>query len=320
MSQNAETLKRQGAKIIPEIWSVTLNKKLDKSGVGMKIVNRVHENSTNQYGDTVNIGELGDVTISDYSEDVSTGGVTYQRVDATSQQLKLDQSKAFGIFISDITQKQSNQKDLQSKFEARAKTAIDLAKDTFILSAFSEIPESNKLTDITLTPENAYKCLVWLSKTLKNNNAIQVKNDQVFKSNQAGGDAMPYVIINPDVEAILLQSPDFIHATQAGDRILREGSIGTIAGLDVLVSTNLPTVENKVNIMAGINDAIAFVGNISQIESIRDDRFFGTNVRGLYVYGKKVVLPKALVGMTVDVSAADSIVATTAASISEAGK
>lgn len=320
MSQNAETLKRQGAKIIPEIWSVTLNKKLDKSGVGMKIVNRVHENSTNQYGDTVNIGELGDVTISDYSEDVSTGGVTYQRVDATSQQLKLDQSKAFGIFISDITQKQSNQKDLQSKFEARAKTAIDLAKDTFILSAFSEIPESNKLTDITLTPENAYKCLVWLSKTLKNNNAIQVKNDQVFKSNQAGGDAMPYVIINPDVEAILLQSPDFIHATQAGDRILREGSIGTIAGLDVLVSTNLPTVENKVNIMAGINDAIAFVGNISQIESIRDDRFFGTNVRGLYVYGKKVVLPKALVGMTVDVSAADSIVATTTAGTSEAGK
>ena len=58
--------------------------------------------------------------------------------------------------------------------------------------------------------------------------------------------------------------------------------------------------------MAGINDAIAYVGNISQIESIRDDRFFGTNIRGLYVYGKKVVLPKALAGMTVDVSSADS--------------
>ena len=214
----------------------------------------------------------------------------------------------FGIFVSDISNKQGNIKDLQSKIEAKAKTAIDLAKDTYILSAFSEIPEENKLDNITLTPDNAYKCLVWLSKTLKNNNAIQLKNDQVFKSNQAGGDAMPYVIINPDVEAILLQSPDFIHATQAGDRVLREGSIGTIAGLDVLVSTNLPTTEKKVNIMAGINDAIAFVGNISHIEAIRDEKFFGTNIRGLYVYGKKVVLPKALAGMTVDVSAADSIV------------
>ncbi len=308
MSTNAETLNRQLSAIIPEVWSMSLTKGLDKSGVGMKVVNRIHEADTHEYGDTVNIGELGDVTISDYSEDVSSGGVNYQRIDAKNQQLKLDQSKAFGIFVSDISNKQGNIKDLQSKIEAKAKTAIDLAKDTYILSAFSEIPEENKLDNITLTPDNAYKCLVWLSKTLKNNNAIQLKNDQVFKSNQAGGDAMPYVIINPDVEAILLQSPDFIHATQAGDRVLREGSIGTIAGLDVLVSTNLPTTEKKVNIMAGINDAIAFVGNISHIEAIRDEKFFGTNIRGLYVYGKKVVLPKALAGMTVDVSAADSIV------------
>jgi hypothetical protein len=308
MSTNAKNLQRQASELIPEVWSLTLNKKLEKSGVGMKIVNRVYETETAQYGDTINIGEIGDVTISDYSEDLDKGGVTYQRVDTESQQLKLDQSKAFGIFISDITLKQTNINDLRSKFEARAKTAIDLAKDTFILSAFSEIPAENKKTNVKLTSENAYKCLVWLSKTLKNNNAVQVKNDQVFKSNQANdGEAMPYVIINPDVEAVLLQSPDFIHATNAGDRILREGSIGTIAGLDVLVSTNLPTIDNKVNIMAGINDAIAFVGNISQIETIRDEKFFGTNVRGLYVYGKKVLLPKALVGMTVDVSAADEL-------------
>lgn len=312
MSTNATNLNRQGAAIIPEVWGMNLNKTLDKSGVGMKIVTLVHENDDLSFGDTVNIGQLGDVTITDYSEDVNDGGVTYQRVDTTSQQLKLDQSKAFGIFISDITREQSNIKDLQQKFEARAKTAIDLTKDTFILSAFSEIPEANKLSNITLTPSNAYKCLVWLSKTLKNNNAIQAKNDQVFKNNQAGGDAMPYVIINPDVEAILLQSPDFIHSTQAGDRVLREGSIGTIAGLDVLVSTNLPTTANKVNIMAGINDAIAYVGNVCKVESIRDDKFFGDNIRGLYVYGKKVVLPKALAGMTVDVSAADSMLETAA--------
>ena len=158
-----------------------------------------------------------------------------------------------------------------------------------------------------MTKDNAYSVLVWLAKTLKKNNAIQVKNDKVFKTNQAAGEAMPYVTINPDVEAILVQSPDFIHATNAGDRVLREGSIGTIAGLDVLVSTNLPTTGGKVNIMAGINEAIAYAGNISKVETLRDDKFFGDNVRGLYVYGKKVVLPKALAGMTVDVAAADSL-------------
>lgn len=307
MSTNAETLGRQLSKIIPEAWSLSLNKKLDKSGVAMKMVNKIYEKDIKNYGDTVNIGEIGDVTVSDYSEEVSGGGVTYQRVDATSQQLKLDQTKAFGIFLSDIAQGQSNIQDLQSKFEARAKTAIDLVKDTFILSAFSEIPAENKKDNVTLTKDNAYSVLVWLAKTLKNNNAIQTKNDKVFKTNQAAGEAMPYVVINPDVEAILVQSPDFIHATNAGDRVLREGSIGTIAGLDVLVSTNLPTTEGKVNIMAGINEAIAYAGNISKVETLRDDKFFGDNVRGLYVYGKKVVLPKALAGMTVDVAAADSL-------------
>ena len=308
MSENATTLNRQGASIIPEMWSLSLNKKLDKSGVGMKVVNKIFEKDIKNYGDTVHINELGDVTVSDYSEDVETGGVKYQRVDTTAQLLKLDQSKAFGIFISDITAQQSNVKDLQSKFEDRAKTAIDLTKDTFVLGAFAEIPSANKKDNVTLTKDNAYKSLVWLAKTLKNNNAIQTKNDKVFKANQAAdGQAMPYVVINPDVEAILLQSPDFIHATNAGDRVLREGSIGTIAGLDVLVSTNLPTVEGKVNIMAGINEAIAFAGNISKVETMRDPTHFGTNVRGLYVYGKKVVLPKALAGMTVDVSAADTL-------------
>ena len=307
MSTNAETLNRQLSKIIPEAWSLSLNKKLDKSGVAMKMVNKIYEKDIKNYGDTVNIGEIGDVTVSDYSEEVSGGGVTYQRVDATSQQLKLDQTKAFGIFLSDIAQGQSNIQDLQSKFEARAKTAIDLVKDTFILSAFSEIPSENKKDNVTLTKDNAYSVLVWLAKTLKNNNAIQTKNDKVFKTNQAAGEAMPYVVINPDVEAILVQSPDFIHATNAGDRVLREGSIGTIAGLDVLVSTNLPTTGGKVNIMAGINEAIAYAGNISKVETLRDDKFFGDNVRGLYVYGKKVVLPKALAGMTVDVAAADSL-------------
>ena len=308
MSENATTLNRQAATIIPEAWSLSLNKKLDKSGVGMKIVNKIYESDVKDFGDTVHIGELGDITVSDYSENESTGGVSYQRVDATSQTLKLDQTKSFGLFLSDITQKQSNIKDLQSKFEARAKTAIDLVKDTYILTAFASIPSENKKENVTLTKDNAYSALVWLAKTLKNNNAIQMKNDKVFKSNQAAtGDAMPYVVVNPDVEAILLQSPDFIHATSAGDRVLREGSIGSIAGLDVLVSTNLPTTEGKVNIMAGINEAIAYAGNISKIEKMRDDKFFGDNVRGLYVYGMKVVLPKALAGMTVDVSAANAI-------------
>ena len=44
MSENAINLKRQAAEIVPEVWSMNLSKKLDKSGVGMKIVNKIYKN------------------------------------------------------------------------------------------------------------------------------------------------------------------------------------------------------------------------------------------------------------------------------------
>jgi hypothetical protein len=298
--------------MISELWSINLNKNLDKSGVGMKIVNRIHEKETKNFGDTVHIGELGDVAVSDYSEDETTGGVNYQRVSATTQTMKLDQSKSFAIFLSDITAQQTPMKDLEKRFQKRAKTAIDTVKDTFILSAFADIPAENmqgsESTPITLTKDNVYALFSWLAMKLKENNAIETGSpDTISKSNQAKDGMVPYVIINPRVESILRQSPNFIHPTNAGDKVLRTGSIGMIAGLDVLVSTNVPTVDDKVKIMAGINDAIAFSGNISKVEAMRDDKFFGMNVRGLYVYGKKTVLPKALAGAVVNVAAAESL-------------
>ncbi len=305
MSTNAETIGTQMPKIIPEVWSASLNKKLDKSGVGMKIVNKIYEKDIKNYGDTVHIGELGDVNVIDYEEGDLSTGMTLQKVSSTDQVLKLDQQKAFNFFLSDVTQAQAKIKDLQKKFEKRAKIAVDTVKDTFILGAFADIPAANKLADVTLTKDNAYDTFVELAKILKNNNAIQADLDEISKDNQADG-SLPWVVINPDVEAILLKSPEFIHATEKGDKVLRKGSIGSIAGLDVLVSTNLPTTSYKVNVMAGINDAIAFAGNISKVEVIRNDMFFGDNVRGLYVYGKKVVLPNALAGVVMTVGSAPS--------------
>ncbi len=320
MSENATTLERQGATVIPELWAVTLNKKLDKSGVGMKIVNKIFEKDVKDFGDTVHIGELGDVTVSDYSEDLENGGVSYQRLDATSQTLKLDQSKAFGIFLSDITKKQTNVKDLQSRFEKRAKTAIDLVKDTYILTSFADIPAANtkgtEAAPIELTKDNVYSVFSWLAMKLKENNAIETIGDTIAKDKPES--AMPYVVINPRVESILRQAPEFVHASEAGDKVLRSGSVGEIAGLDVLVSTNLPTTDNKVKIMAGINDAIAYAGNISKVEVIRDEKFFGDNIRGLYVYGKKTILPNALAGAVVSVAAAD--LSTSAASDTTSGE
>ncbi|OPZ77093.1 MAG: hypothetical protein BWY78_01154 [Alphaproteobacteria bacterium ADurb.Bin438] len=292
MSELATTMNKQAAVFIPEFWSGLLNKKLEISGVSMKIVNKRYEGEIKNAGDTVKIQETPSITINSYDP---SGALSYESPDGTSQNLYIDQQKYFAFKVDDITKAQSNT-SLADKFMEEAKKGIDLVKDSFILGKFADIPSSNLLTPVTLTKENAYLQFINLAKVLKNNGAIQAKDNDIYKTKNKTGDVMPFVVINPDIEAVLLQAPEFIHATDKGDKILRTGSIGSIAGLDILVSTNLPTVSGAVNVMAGINDAITFASQVVKIETLRDKDAFKDLVRGLYVYGAKTVIPKALSG------------------------
>ncbi len=65
----------------------------------------------------------------------------------------------------------------------------------------------------------------------------------------------------------MLQSPEFISAHNVADKTLREGSIGRIAGMDVLVSTNLTEVDGKYYILAGTNDAITLHLNLQKLKA-----------------------------------------------------
>lgn len=301
MSTNATTMGKQAAVFIPEYWSKLLNKKLEKSGAGMKIVNRNYEGEIKNSGDTVHIQEVPGITVTPYDR---TQALSYETPNGTSQALVVDQEKYFAFKVEDITKAQSNV-SLADKFMEEAKKGIDIVKDSYILGKFADIPNGNKLADVTLTTSNAYAVFVNLARILKNNGAMQTidAESKIFKTSNKTGEAMPYVVINPDVEAVLLQTPEFIHASDSGDKVLRNGSIGSIAGLDIMVSNNLPTdVDGKVNIMAGINDAITFASKVIKIETIRDTQGFNDLVRGLYVYGAKTVIPNALSGVTVTVS------------------
>lgn len=107
------------------------------------------------------------------------------------------------------------------------------------------------------------------------------------------------VIINPDIEAVIRQAPEFIHATSLGDKVIRKGSIGSIAGLDVLVTTSLKQTSGQTYVIAGITDAITFASQITKIESMRSECRFKDLIRGLYVYGAKTVNTKQLAKLVV---------------------
>lgn len=253
----------------------------------MQCVNRNWEGEIKQQGDKVKIITPAPVSVSTLTSD----NITYSSLNPTSQELEIDQKKFFAFKIDDVAKVQSNA-DIMEAHLANAKKAIEEVQDTYLLGMHTSVTVENTVgseeSPITLDKSTIYEQFVKLALALKNSDAVS-----------AG--AKPWVVINPAIESYLLQSPEFINAYKVADETLREGAIGRIAGMDVLVSTNLLDVDSKYYVLAGTNDAITFASQLAKIESLRDKDSFSDLVRGLYLYGAKTVQPKALAKMIVKV-------------------
>lgn len=281
-SVSKETL---SSAFVPQIWSLKLNALLDKNCVMMQCVNRNYEGDIKNQGDKVKIITPANVTIST----VGAENLSYSELSPSSTDLVIDQKKYFAFKINDVVQAQANQ-DIMTAHLENAKQAIEEVQDSFLLGMHTEVDKENTVGTeeeaIELDKNTIYSQFVELALRLKNSNALS-------------GNKTPWVVINPTIESYLLQSTEFINAYNVADKTIREGAIGRIAGMDVLVSTNLTSTSGLFYVLAGTNDAITFASQLAKIESLRDKDSFADLVRGLYLYGAKTVQPKALAKMIV---------------------
>lgn len=279
-----ETSTAHYSAFIPEIWSQKLNNMLAKNCVMLQCVNRNYEGEIKNQGDTVKIISPAEVTIST----VSDTAITYSELSPTELDLVIDQKKYFAFKIGDIAQAQANQ-DIMEAHLQNAKNAIEEVQDSYLLGQHANVDSDNIVggtAPVALSKSTIYSYFVELALKLKNSNALS--NNQ-----------KPWVVINPTIESYLLQSTEFIGAHNVADETLREGAIGRVAGMDVLVSTNLTATDSKYYVLAGTNEAVTFASQLSKIESLRDKDSFSDLVRGLYLYGAKTIQPKALAKMIV---------------------
>lgn len=273
---------------IPEIWSQKLNNMLEKDCVMLQCVNRNWEGEIKNQGDKVKIITPAEVTISTLGSE----NISYSELNPTSTDLVIDQKKFFAFKINDVASVQSNS-DIMEAHLKNARKAIEEVQDAYLLAQHANVDSSNIVgTDsspITLDKSTIYSYFVQLALCLKNSDAVTTG-------------VRPWVVINPTIESYLLQSTEFIGAHKVADETLRDGAIGRIAGMDVLVSTNLTATDSKYYVLAGTNDAITFASQLAKIESLRDKDSFADLVRGLYLYGAKTVQPKSLAKMVVSAS------------------
>jgi hypothetical protein len=94
----------------------------------------------------------------------------------------------------------------------------------------------------------------------------------------------------------MIKKSDLKDASLTGDSvsILRNGRLGMIDRFTVYMSHNLNNASGKFSIIAGHKMGFTFASQMTEMETIRSESTFGNIIRGLQVYGYKVIKPEAL--------------------------
>jgi hypothetical protein len=103
-----------------------------------------------------------------------------------------------------------------------------------------------------------------------------------------------FMIVSPWVAGLMLQNSTFLAASTPSTL---NGSIGQVAGFNVLVSNNVPTTgANPVvsHLVAGHASGWTYAEQIANVEGIRLEGSFADGVRGLHLAGAKVLAPARL--------------------------
>ncbi len=273
---------------IPEIWSARLMANLQKFLVYGQdgVVNRDYEGEIRQMGDTVRINSIGPITVGTYTK--NTDIEPPETLTDAQTVLTIDQSKYFNFQVDDVDRAQQNPKVMDAAMTEAAYGLRDVA-DQYIASFYTGVAAGNTIGDDTTpivpTKTDAYEHLVDLGVILTD---AKVPLDG------------RWVIVPPWFYGLLLKDDRFIDASKAGTTEgLRNGQVGRAAGFDVLQSHNVPnTAGTKYKIIAGHPMAISYAEQINKVEAYRPEKRFADAVKGLHLYGAKLVRPEAIAVLT----------------------
>ena len=252
---------------VPKLWAARLLSNLEKNHVALAFVNRDYEGEIKKMGDTVHINSLGAITVKDYTDGTAIDAP--QGLTTNDQTLVIDKAKYFNFKVSDIEKVQAAG-DLMDKAMNEASYAVADAVDTAIFATMATAATS--VVTGALSASNVYDAVVAFRTAMV--------NAKVPKGTWK-------LAVNPTVMAYLLKDDRFVKAgTDKQNANLENGFVGRVAGFDIYETLSLPEGVNMLGSYAG---ATTFAEQIAEIEAYRPENTFADAVKGLDLYGVKVV-------------------------------
>lgn len=277
---------------IPEIWSGKLIEKFYAATVLSAIANTDYEGEIKNMGDTVHIRTKPTITIRDYQVNQD---LLVERPSSNIIDLTIDYAKYFNEALDDVMEVQSDI-NMLSLWSDDAAEQMKIVIDTSVLTLLDPgVNSANKGATagkislninlgasgapIALTPINVLDSIVDLGTVLDEQNIPESGR---------------WLVIPPWVAALIKKS-DLRNASISGDGVslMRNGRLGMIDRFTLYSSNLLPTATegatNAFRIFAGHAHGFTFASQITKMETMRSERSFSTLLRGLQVYGAKVL-------------------------------
>ena len=258
---------------IPEVWSAGVTQSFIANQIVIPTLNTQYSGVASR-GNTVHIINATTPTITDYA--AAGRSITAEALADTEVQLLIDQEKAFSVNVDDVDRVQAAG-EFNAWTEAAGRALAEDAEEYVLSQMFSGASDANTGAVVVDTAAEAKAAIREIRKTMATNKV------------PASG---RFVVVNPDFADLLLQDLSDV-STAGSSSELRDGAILRLYGMDVIES---PLTGQANPAAIGYHqDMVAFVNQVQDVESLRNPTKFADIVRGLNVYGAKVVKSEAVV-------------------------
>lgn len=209
----------------------------------------------------------------------------------SSQLLKLDQYRYFNFEVEDIVKAQSVGGLMEALTDEAAK-GLALEGDLYVAKVIKDGVTNGVVVDeVNQTKENIAASEVI---TLDTKNAMASVEDGFTKlyENDCKVTDTFYLEVAPKVFTTYRQQ--LTELSTNNPEILKKGAVGKINNAFVCIENCLPEDDEAYYNVLRTNKAIAFAEQIEKLEKYRPEDAFTDAVKGLYVFGAKVVRPKEI--------------------------
>ena len=264
---------------VPSLWAGKMLEPLYKALVLGSVVNRDYEGEIRQHGDSVRINEIGAITVNDYTK---YGSLTWQALTSAQKTLYIDQAKTFSFAVDDVDMAQAKGFAMNQAM-AQAAYAVADEIDQHIAGLYTDAGITISATALTVTA-----ALQWVASCAEAMNEANAPT------------AGRFMVLPPGaVTRLLLAVSGGLSETAVpkvfDNGLIANGYIGQVYGFNILMSNNVQ--ESSTGVYQPLfftSGAISYAGQLTSIKAVEREDYFDMGIKGLYVYGSKVVRPAIL--------------------------